>query len=234
MSARLAGGAPCLACADPPARGLETLPAQPRSAGQPLRAPGRGTHPPPLTLWARASDGDRERPGRDRTSCVELGAPGGLSITRERPLPGAFPVFLCRDWHSRGTGVRAQGPRDRPGKTDDCPSRPLAPGAAAASAGSALRSGPGPTPPPPPPRRARAQPGRSTKLEGPAPGPRPGSATNFPGARSGLPALSRPQFPHLKAGGKGEAAGRGAPLPFRTRGLRSGWGGGRNFRGRDP
>lgn len=45
----------------------------------------------PLTLRALANDRDRERPGRDRTSCAERGAPGWLSVTRERPLPRAFP-----------------------------------------------------------------------------------------------------------------------------------------------
>lgn len=219
-------------------------PARARLGDPPCPAPRNRAAPPraglgdPPTAVNLAGAGERRGPRAARAGSHFLRGAGGtgraLYHPGERPLPGAFPVFLCRDWHSRGTGVRAQGPRDRPGKTDDCPSRPLAPGAAAASAGSALRSGPGPTPPPPPPRRARAQPGRSAKLEGLARGPRPGLATNFPGARARLPALSRPQFPHLKAGGKGEAAGQGAPLPFSTRGLWSGWGGGRNFRGRDP
>jgi hypothetical protein len=92
----LAGGAPCQACADPPARGLETLSAQSRTDRHPLRKGGGRTHPPPLTPWAPASIVDRKRPGQDRTSCAERGARGA----RQRP-----PWGLSLSTRAGGKGV---------------------------------------------------------------------------------------------------------------------------------
>lgn len=113
-------------------------------------------------------------------------------------------------------GCCAQGPRDTPGKTD-CPSRPLAPGAAARVRREARSFGPGPTPPPPPPRRAGRSPGRQSRAGRPGreKGPPPRLRHQFPGCSLGPSrGCPWPQFPHLRARFGGGGAERDVLLPF--------------------
>lgn len=80
----------------------------PSSRAAPLSS--RLRDPPlPLTLRAPANLRDRERPGRDRTSCAERGARGGPSITPERPLPGAFSCLSVPWLAVKGDGVLSPG-----------------------------------------------------------------------------------------------------------------------------
>lgn len=190
------------------ARAPQTLPAQPRSAGPPW-APAR-PHPRPLTL--RAPAGGTALPARGG------GRGRGAGRAGSRGRPPLSPAVTALEGH----GGPSAGTAHTPGKTDDCPSRPLAPGAAAASAGSALRSGPGPTPPPPPPRRARAQPGQRRRAGG-----RAGPGRHVRG-RWGRPSRDPAGLlAHLRAGPGGRGRRRGARLPFSA--AAADGGGGRNL-----